>query len=259
VPRQYRIVHPSKKERKLFPSPIFVLATMVVLIISYGFYRFANYLINETEMFELKNIKIVGNKYLEEEEILSLSEIKTGVNLFDIETDSVASKILKNKYFEGVSINRSLPSSLIISVQERQPVAYLIDGNIYMVDQTAIILLKKPSMPEYNLPIITGLSVPNLLADRTPLLEVLDLLSKVKKIDPELVQFISEIHSESKAAPCFYLIRGGAKVDLGYDSIHQKIYILSEFIKSNGMINQLDKIKKIDLKFTDRVVVTKKS
>jgi cell division protein FtsQ len=249
----------TKREKAPFPSPIFILATIVLFMVGYGFYRFGNFMINESTMFELKNIQVIGNKFLEENEILSQIDVRQGTKLFNVNTNSIADNIMKNKYLEGVSVRRSMPSTLIISVQERQPVAFLIDGKVYMVDKTAILLLKKPKMMGDDLPFITGLDVAKLLENRKPLLEVLELLKKVNEVDPGLLQFISEIHVDAGKTPCFYLIRGGAMVELGRENPFQKIYLLSEFIKSNRIINQLNQIKKIDLKFSDRIVVTKKS
>lgn len=257
--RQYRLVARSRRQKPPFPSPTFILAMVVLLVVGYGFYQFANYMINETEMFELKNIRVVGNKFLEKEEILSDANLHSGIKLFSVKKDSLISKILNNKYLEGVSVSRSMPSTLIISVQERQPVAFLVDQNIYMVDQTGIMLPKKPMMSEDNLPLITGLSVAKLLQNRKPLLDVLKLMRKVEEVDPGLFRFISEIHLNNKKTPCFYLIRGGAKVEFGEGNPFRKIYFLSEFIKSDGIINQLSHIKTIDLRFSDRIVVNRKS
>jgi len=257
--RQYRMVNRSKKEKAPFPSPAFILAMLVMAMVVFGFYRFANHLITHSNMFQLRQIKVVGNHYLETSLIKRLSGVEPGVQLLRVSLDSVTRRILKNPYFAGVSVSRSLPSTLIISVQEREPVAYLVDHRIYMVDRAGKILLKKPKMSVENLPLITGLSVRQLLKNRKPLLEALDLIDKIREVDEGLFQFISEIHMNVKQAPNLYLIRGGARVDLSREMTYKEIYLLSEFIRNSPVLNQLDKIKKIDLTFKDRIVVTRKS
>ncbi len=257
--RQYRMVNRSEKEKAPFPSPAFILAILIMAMVAFGFYRFANHLITRSDMFRLRQIKVVGNRYLETSLIKRLSGVEPGVLLFRVPLDSVTRRILKNPYFAGVSVSRSLPSTLIISVQEREPVAYLVDHRIYMVDRAGKILLKKPKMSVENLPLITGLSVRQLLKNRKPLLKALDLIDKIREVDEGLFQFISEIHMNVKRAPNLYLIRGGARVDLSPEMTYKEIYLLSEFIRNSPVLNQLDKIKKIDLTFKDRIVVTRKS
>ena len=253
------MVRRNKKERAPFPSPTFILATIVCIIVGYGFYRFGHYMVTESDMFKLKSIQVVGNKYIEKKEILKLADLKTGIRLFQINPDSITKRILQNPYFEGASVSRSLPSTLVIAVQERQPVAYLVDVRVYMVDRTGIILRKKPGMSLANYPLITGLSVRELLQDRKPLKDALKLLSRIQEVDSQILDFVSEVHIDRKKAPCLYLIRGGALVELGFENTYRKIFLLSEFFKKSPILNQLDQIKKIDLTFSDRIVVTRKS
>ena len=257
--RQYRMVKRSGKEKAPFPSPTFILALIVIIVVGFGFYRFANYLITDSNMFKLKQIRVMGNNYIDDNKILKLAGVKPGIQLFRINIDSVMQHILKNPYLQGVSVSSSLPSTLIISVQERKPVAYLIDKKVYMVDNSGIMLLKKPAMSADNLPLITGLSVQKLLKNRQPLLDALTLIQKVNEVNSNLFQFVSEIHITSGSPPCLYLINGGAQVELGDGELYQRIFLLSEFISNTAILNQLDQIKKIDLTFADRIVVTKKS
>jgi cell division protein FtsQ len=210
-------------------------------------------------MFVLKNIKVEGNSMVESREIVQLASLQLGSRLFQIPKAEISNKILKNPYFKGVSLSRSLPSTLIISVQEREPVAYLIDQKIYMIDEYGKILLSKPGMPVTHLPLVTGLPVSILLKNREPLFAALNLITLMREVDSDLFQFVSEIHIDTKLPPCLFLIRGGARVEMGNDQLHQRIFILSNFVKNPSVFTQLENIKKIDLSFKDRVIILKKS
>ncbi len=249
----------SQQENPPFPNPRFILGVMILGAVAYGLFRFANHMISDSRMFLLKDVRVQGNEYVEKQDIIQLASLKPGKRLFQIPIGEVGEKVLQNPYLRGVSISRSLPSTLIISVQERQAVAYLVDQKIYMVDEEGKMLLKKPGMLLNHLPLITGLSVQSLLQNRQPLLEALELIKLIDAVDEDLFRFISEIHIKRGEAPSLYLIRGGAEVNIGSDHLHRRLYILSEFLKDSNGLNKLNSIKKIDLTYKDRLIVTRKS
>jgi cell division protein FtsQ len=257
--RQYRLADRSAREKAPFPSPAFILAIIILVGVGFGFYRFANYLVTKSQMFTLKEVRVEGNRWVEKNDILNLAKIEAGVRLYRVPTDSVVKRILQNPYLQGVSVSRSLPSTLIITVQERTPVAYLIDSKVYMIDRFGKILLKKPAMSLENLPLITGLSVSRLLQNRDPLFQALGLIRTIDEVDEGLFNYISEVHIDSRTPPTLFLIRGGAIVEIGESSPYERIYKLSELINNTPILNKLDQIKKIDLTFSDRVIVTRKS
>ena len=245
-------------ERPPFPSPRFVLGIVILVLLGYGIYRLSTHLIRNSDMFILKKIEVDGNQFIESGDIIRKASLQPGNKIFQIPVQEVSNRVLKNPYLKGVSISRALPSTLIISVQEREPVAYLIDQKIYMIDESGIILLKKSGMSIKNLPLITGLSVQRLLKDRRPLLDALKLIVLMNEIDPNLLQFISEIHIDANRPPQLYLVRGGAKVVIGKEKFPERIYIMSEFVKTSSFLNQIETVKKIDLTFNGRVIVTRK-
>ncbi len=257
--KQYILRNKINRERAPFPNPTFILAAFILLIVGYGFYQFAHYMLTESSMFLLKEVKVTGNNYIDKKAIIRSASIKMGTRIFHIPTNDLVERILKNPYLQGVSITRALPSTLIIAVQERKPVAYLVDNNVYMVDRWGKMLLKKPGMFLEDLPLITGLSVRSLLKNREPLFDALSLIRVVSDVDNSLFSFISEIHISADSPPCIYLVKGGALVELGSDKLHKRIYILSEFLKKPSIINQLDTVKKIDFNYRNRIVVTRKS
>ncbi len=257
--RQYRLASRSTKERAPFPSAAFVLVVSIVLITGFGFYRLGSHLIKRSQMFKLRQIEVVGNNYLDKDQLIEMVDVQPGTRLFEIKLDSISGRMLReNRYLEGVSISRALPSGIMITVQERQPVAYIVDGRVYMVDRDGLMLPRKKGMSLKNLPLITGLSVSRLLNDRTPLLNALDLIDKIKEVDPHLFEFISEIHLNANSPAQLFLNRGGARVDFGSEATYTRLYYLSQFLKEPAVVNELETVKDINLMFDDRIIVTSK-
>jgi cell division septal protein FtsQ len=257
--KRYYLSNSIRKEKAPFPNPSLILGIIILVVVGYGFFRFANYMISDSKMFLLKNVEVEGNKYIGDRDIIRIASIDEGMKLFQVSPQNIVTKILKNPYLCGVSVSRSLPSTLIISVQEREPVAYLVDKKIYMIDAWGKILLKKPGMSLENLPLITGLSVQNLLKRRDPLFEALRLIEIIQKVDQNLFPFISEIHISSQNPPCLYLVKGGAEVEIGSEMVPKRIYLLSEFLRKSSVLNELGTIKKMNFSYNNRIIITRKS
>ncbi|NIS47244.1 MAG: FtsQ-type POTRA domain-containing protein [candidate division Zixibacteria bacterium] len=209
-------------------------------------------------MFKVGSIRISGNSYLDTSMILESARVEMNQAMFEVNTADITNKLLKNKYIRGVSIAKLPPSMVRIDIQEREPLFYLVDNYLYMVDETGIMLRKLPGMPMAKLPLVTGLSVNQLLEDRTPLFQAIELTKKIHQVDEDLLSLISEIHIRKDKWPIIYLIKGGARVNLGEQNHFQRLYLLSEFLKREPIIHRLENISGIDLTFTDRIIMKKK-
>ncbi|MFZ0390499.1 MAG: FtsQ-type POTRA domain-containing protein [Calditrichia bacterium] len=250
-------------ERRRFPG-VALLVLVVLAVCSYGGYHLVEYLITESEIFRMQFVQVENNQYLEQNEIIRLAGVQPGTRLFQIPKDSVEQNILRNPYLDGVSVSRSLPSTLILSVQEKQPAAWLVDRHFYMVDASGAVLLKKPAMSLQNVPLITGLSVKQIEKDSAPLQQALLLIRQIQSVDPALFQFISEIHIPEKTGrsvqtPELLLVKGGARITMKNGHWHRQAFLLSSLIARTPLLEQLDQIKKIDLQYADRVVITRKN
>lgn len=94
--------------------------------------------------FQVRNIQVNGNKFYTDEEISIASGVAEGDNLFFINRFSAASRIFaKLPYVEEISIDRKLPSSLIIQVIESEAIAYVeTDNGLWAIDRSCKLLSK---------------------------------------------------------------------------------------------------------------------
>lgn len=80
--------------------------------------------------FKVQTITVAGNSRYTTEEILAVTDIEQGENLFLINKYAVASAITGQlPYVESVQIRRVLPDGIVIEVQECEPVAAVIQGS----------------------------------------------------------------------------------------------------------------------------------
>ena len=105
--------------------------------------------------FNIKNIKIVGNQKLTNEEIISLSQIQIDENTFKLVKSKVQKNIKQNAYVENVKIKRNLPDTITIEVEERTPTYMISFANAYAYINNQGYFLEI-SKNKLELPILTG-------------------------------------------------------------------------------------------------------
>lgn len=92
-------------------------------------------------IFNISKIEVNGNEQISSDEIISLSGIQKGSNLFSTSKKQLSDKIKENPYIGTVTITRKLPMTLSISVKERKVEFLLEYGNSYAyIDEKGFIL-----------------------------------------------------------------------------------------------------------------------
>lgn len=110
-------------------------------------------------LFTIKNIKVEGNRFYTEEQIINMSEAKAEGNLFLNAQKGLIKKNLKdNVYFRRVDVRRSIPNTLVIEVEEKEELAALVYGDKYIViDDNSEVLRVAKIDPEVT--VLTGLTI----------------------------------------------------------------------------------------------------
>lgn len=131
--RQRRI----RKRRMLIGFTLFI-----VLLVAVGA------VLSLTVLFPINNITAKGSERYTAEQIIALSGIKTGDNLFvsSVKTDALREKL---PYIESVKIKRTLPDIITITVKDAVPYAcYYSDGVYYTVSRAGYVLESGEEKPD---------------------------------------------------------------------------------------------------------------
>lgn len=108
-----------------------------------------------SSLFNIKSINVLNNNILSNEDIISLSNINIGQNIFKINKNASIDHLKENAYIEEVDISRKLPNTLEINVKERKR-KYMLqfaDSYVYINNQGYMLEI---STEKLDLPIITG-------------------------------------------------------------------------------------------------------
>jgi cell division protein FtsQ len=140
--------------------------------IAFGAKRILNALFFANSDYSLKTIEVNSDGNLSRDTILRTANIAEGQNIFSIDLPRVQEKLATLPQVEESRIQRMLPGKIVISIQERRPVAWVVppDRNTgsfnfedaYLVDRRGILLKTKSLAPEYlGLPLIIGVATSN--------------------------------------------------------------------------------------------------
>jgi len=135
---------------------IFVLLIAAVLIGGIQWYS------HNSPQFNIKEIKVTNNHAYSPEEIIDLSDLETGGNIFSLNPALVRNRLLLNTDFRDAYIRRIFPGTIRIYVIEREPRARVQFGTLYTIDDFGMVLGPRKKESGLKLPIIRGLRVKGL-------------------------------------------------------------------------------------------------
>lgn len=137
----------KKKKKAVFR--LVKWTTFILILIGGGVYFLLS------PFFNIKNIEIVGNQKLTNDEIISLSQIQLDENTFKIVKNKVKKNIKQSAYVENVKVKRNLPNTITIEVEERTPTYMIAFANAYAYINNQGYFLEI-SKNKLELPILTG-------------------------------------------------------------------------------------------------------
>ncbi len=92
-------------------------------------------------VFQVESIQIKGNRLFSADEIIFLSGIRKGDNLFAVSVDKVKSGFAEQPFLSLVSLERKWPSTIVLNVSERKAIAAVTFDQKYILiaeDGTAL-------------------------------------------------------------------------------------------------------------------------
>jgi cell division protein FtsQ len=223
--------------RRSFSIGIIILMLVLLFMgIFKGFQWAERKLLSNNPRFEIQQLIIECNGKLTEDFIREMSQLHEGQNLFAMSIQEVESKLLEVSRIESVYIERDLPSTLILRVKERHPVARLMGESSlkypFLVDRFGVILPFQRSLS--GLPLIRGLSEDVRPGKRLSHRDVEFSLQTIALIasTSNLNQYIQLNEINIRHSDYIELtLQGGVEVRLPRFSLQPKLYKLATVIK----------------------------
>jgi len=103
----------------------------------YAFYHYAI----DSPSYRVRHIVVYGASAVTPAEVREASAVSTADNLLLLDRDAVGEKVAKMPYVRSADVQRELPNTLIITLEERIPVATLMAGrHTYLLDEEGYVL-----------------------------------------------------------------------------------------------------------------------
>jgi len=140
----------------------YLLGFFLFILMSLGAI-WGNDAITQSPFFSIKNIDVSGNRRLVKNELVQLAGLTEPANLFKINITTIEKKIICHPWIAGVTVKRSLFSTLVVEIVEQEPLA------IVNIENLADIIINTQGQPfkEYDpkmdrlnfLPVISGVDL----------------------------------------------------------------------------------------------------
>ena len=145
-----------------------ILSLLVIgMITSAGMDKLLGNLLYQNPDFTLRRFQIEPANKIGKGELVSASGVKIGQNLLQLSLDEVRESLQKLPTVASVRVERRLPDTLYLYIEERRPVALLcptpttgtqLAQPMYYIDSRGFVLKPKPGEKLISLPTIRGVS-----------------------------------------------------------------------------------------------------
>jgi cell division protein FtsQ len=207
-------------------------------------------------------VEIRGATHATPEMLRKLAAVPDSTILSDVDLMAVRRRIEKHPFVETAVVRRDPPSTLVVEITERVPVAALLDVRTkdWFVDGSGVLLPMLPEIPLQQTPVITGYRPAGSIAAGTRirdarLIQALGILSAARSIAPDMLHLFSEISLEGERDYVLYTLEAGVPVIFGpADRIEAKLRSFRAFWEGVAVQRDLTQLEYIDLRFLDQVV-----
>ncbi len=187
------------------------LILAVALAVTGGLY------VHRPDLLLVEQVEFSGHQRTTESALRHLADIRSGARMWQVAPLVVAQSVERHPWVRRAEARRVLPGKVVVHVEEYEPVALLLQEDLYYVDRSGHVFLRASS-DDLDYPVLLGVDVS--LEDRHPALPravIRDALALVAGLDAEglvSAQQISHIRfSETRGFEV--ALRSGARLAFG--------------------------------------------
>lgn len=205
----------------------------------------------------VSRIEVTGTVHLSKGDVLALVHGVRGRNILRVDLDDCRQRVLASPWVSQATVSRSLPSTIVVRIVERRPMAIGREGEaLFLVDdQGDEIDEYGPRYADFDLPIVDGLArgaSPDDETNEQRVQLVARLLGEVQA-RPDLARRISQVDVSDPRDAVVIVDQDPARVRLGDQQFLARLQSYVEL--APALHEQVPAIDYVDLRFGDRVYV----
>ena len=222
-----------------------ILFTLIVIIHNYNEY--------ENYPFAVKNISIIGNKYINSQEILDLLDYEKNKSVFDFNIRDVKNNIEKIPFIKNAQISLKLPDGLEIQITERVPIALIINNNnkMFIDCENNFLPVNPKSIISFPVPLLNIKDIP--ISKNSSI----SIIRHLHETYDKMYNHLSEISESNNSITLITDTK--TKIFINPNMIINNLNKLKKFDEAFNVITDIEKYKYINLKFNNQIVVKEKN
>ncbi len=207
----------------------------------------------EIEYFRATEFRVVGARLIETQEILETAAIPWYASVFDA-TDSWEGRLERHPLVRRVRITKDLPRTLVLTVEEREPVALVAGALLDPVDRDGQVLPLSPAAYRMDLPLLRAdRSFEDLSVSQLRILAV--EVERLTADDPSFMSSVSEIALDDKG-DATAVVEGDVRLRFRPPLSHRRLRDGLTALDDAGRRRPGQQTAIVDLRYADQVVVS---
>jgi cell division protein FtsQ len=189
--------------------------------------------------FRLRRVQVVGARYIQADSIVSLLRVDTTRSIWD-DIDELEDRARQHSQVNDVDIARRIPGTLVVTITERVPVAFVpTTRGLEPVDAAGRALAIDPSRVNVDLPVVAR-------RDTT----VLRLLGELRERSPQMYERVSAARRSG---------RGEITLEMGSLNVRTMADVtverLAEIVPVEAdLARRQARVAELDLRYRDQVI-----
>ena len=210
--------------------------------------------ITELDFFQARKFEVVGLHVLEEDYVLQVASIPQFASVFE-DPGPWEERLKKHPLIRGVVINRVLPGTLVVKVEERTPVGFVASSVLEPVDRDGHVLPLDPRAYRLDLPLLRAAGTVERGLSPSELKVLATEVERLLAADPSFVAGVSEMSIDVEG-DVMATISGNVllrfRAPLPYRRLREGLAALQDA----GRRRPAQRITVVDLRYADQVVVS---
>lgn len=257
---------PREAGRRRTVKQVLILCFKIALTITaLGMTAFVTYVARDSLLhahrFDIAINEIRGLRYVPESHVLmKIKELEDlNKNLLALDIHQLRKSIELLPWVKKAIVQRVLPDKLVISIQERVPIAFArVESGTLLVDEDGILLEAKPETPStFDFPVVSGLEagfdVETLARNKKRIVLYRDLIQSLDENGAGLSKDISEIYLKDTGNVSVIVSEDTVLVHLGAENFQEKFR--RYLAMSRELKQKYPLLDSVDLRYSNQVVI----
>jgi len=186
--------------------------------------------------FAVKNIRVEGTVKRTPEQVAEAAGLAIGMNVFSLDLVNARRRLLQDPWIANAEVERKLPSTLTITVTEREAAAVVaVDSDLYLCTHEGELFKKLEADDPIGLIVINGLTASLVANDRKLAVErirsALDLLASYQSNGPSAQHPAQEVYIDDDGSLRMTVGKSVMTLEMGKGPYRRKVIQAAQVLR----------------------------